>query len=78
MGTFGAPASLDVIINENDVYLSYLPLPHVFERILSLVMMGYGATICYYGGDVMKLKDDLALVKPTIFASVPRLYHRLY
>ena len=31
-----------------------------------------------YGGDVMKLKDDMALAKPTIFASVPRLFLRFF
>lgn len=32
----------------------------------------------YYSGDVQKLKDDLAIVKPTLFVSVPRLYSRFY
>jgi len=31
-----------------------------------------------YSGDVLKLKDDLADVKPTFFSSVPRLYNRFY
>lgn len=57
-----------------DVHLSYLPLPHVMERIVTATIMGYGGLICMYGGDVMKIKDDLMLVKPTIFVSVPRLY----
>ena len=34
--------------------------------------------VSFYSGDVMKIKDDLMLCKPTIFVSVPRLYHRLY
>jgi long-chain acyl-CoA synthetase len=37
-----------------------------------------GATIVYFSGDVQKLKDDLALVKPTLFVSVPRLYSRFH
>lgn len=32
----------------------------------------------YFSGDVQKLKDDLALVKPTVFVSVPRLFSRFY
>lgn len=39
-------------------------------------MFAVGATIVYYSGDVAKLKDDLALVKPTVFVSVPRLFSR--
>jgi long-chain acyl-CoA synthetase len=61
-----------------DVHLSYLPLAHVFERCIVTGIMGFGGTICFYSGDVMKIKDDLMLCKPTIFVSVPRLYHRLY
>jgi long-chain acyl-CoA synthetase len=37
-----------------------------------------GAKIVYCSGDVQKLKDDLALVKPTVFLSVPRLFSRFY
>lgn len=34
--------------------------------------------IGFFSGDVMKLKDDLAVLKPTIFVSVPRLFNRFY
>jgi long-chain acyl-CoA synthetase len=37
-----------------------------------------GGKIVYYSGDVSKIKDDLALVKPTVFASVPRMLSRFY
>ena len=37
-----------------------------------------GGTVIYFSGDVQKLKDDLAVVKPTIFLSVPRLFSRFY
>jgi len=67
-----------ISITKTDVYLSYLPLPHVLERIIVYATIGAGAQIAIYGGDVMKLKDDLALVRPTVFCSVPRLYNRFY
>ena len=40
--------------------------------------MTNGSRIVYFSGDVQKLKDDLAVVKPTIFLSVPRLYSRFF
>jgi long-chain acyl-CoA synthetase len=40
--------------------------------------MGYKMQYGFFGGDVMKLKDDLAILKPTIMASVPRLYNRFF
>lgn len=63
---------------ESDVALSYLPLPHILEREFDFDLLSVGARIVYYSGDVQKIKDDLALVQPTIFVSVPRLYSRFY
>lgn len=78
MTTVDSIRSRNIFITPNDVHLSYLPLPHVFERVFSIAFLAYGAVICIYGGDVNKLKDDLALARPTIFASVPRLFLRLF
>eukprot|EP00919_Chromeraceae_sp_WS-2016_P011825 GHVR01027621.1.p1 GENE.GHVR01027621.1~~GHVR01027621.1.p1 ORF type:complete len:125 (+),score=8.87 GHVR01027621.1:2982-3356(+) len=41
-------------------------------------MLHCGAVVVFYSGDVQKLKDDLSLVKPTIFVSVPRLFSRFH
>ncbi|RKO98914.1 hypothetical protein CXG81DRAFT_1294, partial [Caulochytrium protostelioides] len=64
--------------NQQDVYLSYLPLAHVFERALHTCLYHVGARIGFFQGDTLKLVDDLAELRPTIFASVPRLYNRIY
>ena len=37
-----------------------------------------GVQIGFFQGDVFKLKEDLAELKPTIMASVPRLFNRFY
>lgn len=65
-------------MNDNDVYLSYLPMAHVMERNFFYSMMWYGGKIGLYGGDILKIKDDLAILKPTVFASVPRLFNKMY
>ena len=41
-------------------------------------MFAYGGRICPFSGDIKNIKDDLAVVKPTYFMSVPRLYNRFY
>lgn len=41
-------------------------------------MLVYGGRIVPFGGDVRNLKNDLELVRPTFFMSVPRLYNRFY
>ena len=61
-----------------DVYFSYLPLAHVFERLINLTAMAVGMQVGFYQGDVLKLTQDLAVLKPTIMVSVPRLFNRFY
>lgn len=47
-------------LRPDDVYISYLPLAHVFERFMYLCMVAHGISVGFYHGDVFKLKDDLA------------------
>lgn len=68
----------DLKLVHGDKHLSYLPLPHVMERGACCLLMCCGGTICFYGGDVQALKNDLPLVRPDIFVSVPRLFSRFY
>ncbi|CAO3642986.1 unnamed protein product [Cunninghamella echinulata] len=65
-------------VNSTDVYISYLPLAHVFERVAQALHVYRGAAIGYYQGDTLKLLDDIAELKPTVFCSVPRLFNRIY
>ena len=61
-----------------DSYLSYLPLAHMMERIAIHYLIQSGASIGFFQGEVLKLKEDLAALKPTIFLSVPRLFNRFH
>jgi long-chain acyl-CoA synthetase len=63
---------------EQDRYLSYLPLAHMFERISQATVVGMGGKIGFYQGDIKKLVDDMKELKPTIFCTVPRLLNRIY
>jgi len=58
--------------------LSYLPLAHVFEKLVILTVFYNGAKIGFSCGNSLKLKDDIANLKPTIFASVPRIYNKFF
>jgi long-chain acyl-CoA synthetase len=40
--------------------------------------MSHGMQYGFYQGDVFKLKEDLAVLKPTLMVSVPRLFNRFY
>ena len=61
----------------DDVYLSYLPLPHIMERLSIQSLAQAGASIIAYCGDFFKIIDDAQFIKPTMFVGPPRIYNRL-
>lgn len=65
-------------LNKNDVYLSYLPLAHIFEAGAVMLMLSYGASIGFFSGNVRKLTEDISIIRPTFFCGVPRVYQRIY
>ena len=65
-------------VTKNDKHLSYLPLAHVFERIVGMTLLSMGCVVGIFAGNIKKIKEDLSVFKPTIFISVPRLYNRFY
>ena len=65
-------------IEPTDVHISYLPLAHTFERVLVSAAYIKRFSVGFYNGNILKLKDDLQKLRPTLFASVPRLYNKLY
>ncbi len=76
-GAAGA-ASAGVDLVASDVHISYLPLAHVFERLVQVALIRRGGSIGFYQGDVTKLVEDLSVLRPTLFPSVPRLWNRIY
>ncbi len=74
-----AAASAGLALSEfraKDVMCSYLPLAHIFERFIEHCALWAGISIGYFHGNVLELVDDLKLLQPTFFISVPRLYNR--
>uniref|UniRef100_A0A671VIK0 Arachidonate--CoA ligase n=1 Tax=Sparus aurata TaxID=8175 RepID=A0A671VIK0_SPAAU len=67
------------VIRQEDVSISYLPLAHMFERMIQVVsMFCHGARVGFYQGDISLLMDDIKTLKPTFFPVVPRLLNRIY
>ncbi|PWA65218.1 long-chain acyl-CoA synthetase 6 [Artemisia annua] len=73
-----AGATIGIKFYPSDVYISYLPLAHIYERSNQIILAYYGGSSGFYQGDSLKLLDDMAVLRPTIFCSVPRLYNRVY
>ena len=64
--------------NKPIVHFSFLPLAHVFERSVSHIFMVPGGSVGFYQGDITKLMDDIAELKPTILTVVPRVLNKIY
>uniref|UniRef100_A0AAQ4QSC3 Arachidonate--CoA ligase n=1 Tax=Gasterosteus aculeatus aculeatus TaxID=481459 RepID=A0AAQ4QSC3_GASAC len=63
---------------KTDVLISFLPLAHMFERVVEGVVLIHGARIGYFQGDIRLLMDDLKTLQPTVFPVVPRLLNRMF
>jgi len=62
----------------DDVFLSFLPLSHSFERMAGYYIPVLGGSTIAYAESVDKVRDNLPEVRPTIMSSVPRLYEKIY
>lgn len=66
------------IITKDDMFLSFLPLSHVFERTATYyICMNKGATIAF-AQSLELLAKNMAEVKPTVMCCVPRLLERIH
>ncbi|XP_006022878.1 long-chain-fatty-acid--CoA ligase 5 [Alligator sinensis] len=65
-------------ITESDISISYLPLAHMFERVVQTVLYSNGAKVGFFQGDIKLLTDDMKALQPTLFPVVPRLLNRIY
>jgi len=64
-------------LSQDDVALSFLPLSHGFERMVSYVYLFCGVTIVF-AESFDTVARDLARVRPTILTGVPRVYEKLH
>jgi len=63
-------------LTEEDLWVSILPSWHIFERTLELLALSCGSCIVYSG--LKTFANDLVTYRPTLVATVPRLWESLY
>nr|XP_012617716.1 long-chain-fatty-acid--CoA ligase 6 [Microcebus murinus] len=63
---------------QDDVLISFLPLAHMFERVIQSVVYCHGGRVGFFQGDIRLLSEDMQALCPTIFPVVPRLLNRMY
>lgn len=61
-----------------DRHLSYLPLAHIFERVVISQVFMSGASVAYYRGDPTLLIEDMQACRPTILAAAPRVLNKIH
>jgi long-chain acyl-CoA synthetase len=66
-----------LVYTQEDNVLSYLTMAHILGRVVEEFALSCGASIGYWQGDVKKLTDDVAALKPSLFVAVPRVLERI-
>ena len=61
-----------------DVFLSFLPLSHAFERTVGYYIPMMAGSRVAYSRSVQALAEDLVTICPTVLVSVPRIYEKVY
>lgn len=59
------------------IALSFLPICHIYERMVTYIYQFYGCSI-YFGESIEKISDNIKEVRPTVMTGVPRLIEKVY
>ena len=66
-----------IVNSKEDRALSFLPLNHIFEKMVTYIYFFFGCSV-YYAESLDKIGDNLREVQPTVFSTVPRLLEKVY
>ncbi len=64
-------------LKTNSIVLSFLPVCHIFERMLHYLYI-YSSSKIYFAESIEKIKDNLNEVNPSLMSVVPRLLEKIY
>ena len=70
-------AAVRVPCKAGDKSLSFLPLNHIYERMLTYMMM-YSSIGIHYAESMETIGENLKEIKPQVFSTVPRLLEKVY
>ena len=61
----------------DDLFLSFLPLSHAFERTVGYYIPMMAGCPVAFSRSIQELAEDLHVIRPTVLISVPRIYERI-
>jgi len=74
-----AEAALKVLATgHDDIFMSFLPLSHTFERTCGYYLTVMAGSVTAYARSIPQLAEDLQTIRPTMLISVPRIYERIW
>ena len=62
----------------DDIFLSFLPLSHMFERTAGYYLPMVAGSKITYARSIELLAEDLLVIRPSILVTVPRIFERVY
>ena len=65
-------------VGPDDVFLSFLPFSHTFERTVTFYFTLFLGAEVGFARSVLKLAEDLKVIRPTIFVAVPRVFEQFH
>lgn len=74
---FNCSEIFNEFLSGDDRALSFLPLNHIFEKMVTYLYLFHGVSI-YYAESLDKIGDNLKEVQPSVFSTVPRLLEKVY
>ncbi len=66
------------IAGPEDIQYLFLPMAHVFAKVLEASWLRVGHTMSFWEGDMKKIVDNLGEVRPTVMCAVPRIFEKVY
>jgi long-chain acyl-CoA synthetase len=65
------------VVRQDDIQLLFLPMAHVFAKVLEVSWLGTGHTLAF-AESMNTIRDNLSEVRPTLMAAVPRVFEKFY
>jgi long-chain acyl-CoA synthetase len=77
VGSNVVSAGMVLHIDDQDVTVSFLPLSHIFQRMVDYLFFSRGCTIVH-ARTMLTAIDDMKVVRPTVAVAVPRVYEKVH